>query len=126
MSTKILYIEDNEEIIELMRLVLEKAGYYFLSALSGMAGLALAHQERPNLILLDINMPDTNGLVIIKRLKGLPHLAAIPCVAVTAPTIRRSHDYYRNMGFDGYIPKPIDSDRLLGLIRALLHPNPRP
>jgi len=116
----ILYIEDNFENRVLVRRVLEASGYQVLEAEDGLTGMAVAEEYRPDLILMDINLPEVDGYEITTRLKQMPGLAHIPVIALTANVMRGDREKSLAAGCDGYIQKPIDVDALPDQIAAFL------
>lgn len=109
---KILYVEDNAVNRLLVRRVLTHAGYILLEAEDGLSGIQVAQEERPDLILMDIMIPGMDGYQVTTKLKGLPELANTPIVALTAKTMEGDRERALVAGCDGYIPKPIDVERL--------------
>lgn len=109
---KILYVEDNPVNRLLVQRVLTNAGYVVIEAEDGLVGIQLAEQERPDLILMDIMLPGMDGYQVTTRLKSLPELAHTPIVALTAKAMQGDRQRALIAGCDGYIPKPIDVDRL--------------
>ncbi|MFZ5915404.1 MAG: hybrid sensor histidine kinase/response regulator [Chloroflexota bacterium] len=109
---KILYVEDNPVNRLLVRRVLTNAGYVLLEAEDGLAGIQVAQEERPDLILMDIMIPGMDGYQVTTKLKSLPELANTPIVALTAKVMEEDRKRALIAGCDGYIPKPIDVDRL--------------
>ena len=109
---KILYIEDNPSNRLLVKRVLLVEGYDVLEAADGMAGLDLAQRERPDLILMDMNLPDVDGYDLTRRIRALPELSGIPVVAMTANVMHGDRERTLEAGCVGYIPKPIDVDAL--------------
>ncbi len=105
---KILYVEDNSENIILVRRVLEAKGYIVLEAASGLEGIEMAGRERPDLILMDINLPDMDGYAAATKIKNTIGLGHIPIVALTANVMKGDRERTLAAGCDGYIPKPID------------------
>ena len=118
----ILYIEDNPENRLLVRRILEAEGYSVIEAEDASAGLELAQRSSPDLILLDINLPEMDGYEFTARLRGTPGLSDIPIVALTANVMKGDRERTLAAGCDGYIQKPIDVDELPrqieGYIRA--------
>jgi two-component system cell cycle response regulator DivK len=109
---RILYIEDNAENRMLVRRVLTAEGYTLIEAEDGPSGLRAADQHRPDLILMDINLPEVDGYEVTTRIRMLPHLAGVPIVAVTANVMKGDREKSLAAGCDGYIQKPIDIDLL--------------
>jgi signal transduction histidine kinase len=109
---KVLYVEDNAVNRLLVRRVLTHAGYFVLEAEDGLAGIQIAQEEKPDLILMDIMIPGMDGYQVTTKLKSLPELADTPIVALTAKVMEGDRERALIAGCDGYIPKPIDIDRL--------------
>lgn len=120
MNAKILYIEDNPHHIEIVRRILDREGYTFMSALNGEQGLEMAAYEQPDLILADINMPGLNGVEVAQRIKTTPELAHIPVLALTTNTMHGDREHYLRLHFDGYIAKPIIRHELINTLHRLL------
>ncbi len=108
----ILYIEDNPENRLLVRRVLEVEGYRVIEADSGKTGLQKAETMAPDLVLMDINLPEIDGYELTHRLKQMPDLADVPVVAMTANVMKGDREKTLAAGCDGYIQKPIDVDQL--------------
>jgi len=108
----ILYIEDNPENRLLVKRVLEAEGYQVVEADSGSTGLQKAERLKPDLVLMDINLPEIDGYELTRRLKQMPHLAGVPVVAMTANVMKGDRERTLAAGCDGYIQKPIDVDQL--------------
>ncbi len=108
----ILCIEDNLENRMLVRRVLEVEGYQVIEADSGNTGLQKAETMAPDLVLMDINLPEIDGYELTHRLKQMPHLAGVPVVAMTANVMKGDREKTLAAGCDGYIQKPIDVDQL--------------
>lgn len=120
MSNKILYVEDNPQNMRLVRKFLTMAGYEMIEAVDGLTGVAVAARERPDLILMDINLPDINGLEATARLKASPELSWIPVIALTANAMHGDRENCIASGCDGYIPKPITKNELLNTVALFL------
>ena len=108
----ILYIEDNFANRVLIRRVLEAEGYRVLDAETAPEGIALAKANKPDLILMDINLPDMDGFEATARLRAMEHLRNIPIVALTANVMKGDREKTLEAGCSGYIQKPIDVDLL--------------
>jgi len=108
----ILYVEDNFENRVLIRRVLEADGYQVLEASSADKAFEQMKKHHPDLILMDINMPDMDGYTLTKKIKENPVYKDIPVVAVTANVMRGDKERSLEAGCDGYIQKPIDIDVL--------------
>lgn len=121
-ATKILYIEDDFQNRVLVRRVLEASGFSVIEAETGAEGIQLARKLKPDLILMDINLPEMDGYEVTAHLKKLDAFAHIPIVAMTANVMKGDREKTQNAGCDGYIPKPIDVDRLPEQINQFLSP----
>ena len=107
-SSTILYIEDDALNRRLVQRILEPLGYRVLMAEDGMTGIEKAQSSMPDLILMDINLPDIDGLGATVKLRSIPALAHVPIVAVTAGGVDRARERSLTMGCSGFITKPID------------------
>jgi two-component system cell cycle response regulator DivK len=116
----ILYIEDNPGNRMLVRRILEAEGYKITEATDGPAGLEIAAQEHFDLILLDINLPEIDGYDLAKRMRSMPNLDGVPILAVTANVMQGDKERTLAAGCDGFIPKPIDVDKLPELVQTAL------
>jgi two-component system, cell cycle response regulator DivK len=110
---QILVVEDNPKNMMLIRDVLRATGYRTLEASTGGAALALATEHRPALVLMDIRLPDMDGVEALLRLRLDTRTASIPVLAVTAQAMKGDGERFRDAGFDGYLTKPVDIDVLL-------------
>ncbi len=119
-NAKILYIEDNFENRVLVKRVLEVEGYIVLEADDGPSGMVIAKQEMPDLILMDINLPEVDGYEMTARMRQVPTLSRVPIVALTANVLKGDRERSLEAGCDGYIQKPIDVDLLPAQIAAFL------
>jgi two-component system, OmpR family, response regulator VicR len=118
---QILYIEDERAPVDLVQQALKPLGYNITRAVSGQQALALMQQQRPNLVLLDLMMPDMNGWDVYRAMKNDETLAQIPVVVITA----RSSEYERMVIHDlppaeDYIVKPFDVERVVTIVKKLL------
>lgn len=116
MST-VLYIEDNSLNMRLVRKYLKSASIEMLEAINGLSGVEVATEELPSAILVDINLPDIDGLEVTKRLKSNPETANIPLIALTANAMHGDRERCMEAGCDNYIAKPISRKELLELLR---------
>lgn len=119
-ETTILYIEDNPENRMLVRRVLEAEGYRVIEAKDGIQGLGCLQSETPDLVLMDINLPEMDGYEVTTRLKQMPLMANVPVVAITANVMKGDREKTFAAGCDGYISKPIDIDSLPGQVAKFL------
>jgi CheY-like chemotaxis protein len=117
---KILYIDDTENNRILVTRRLERSGYQVLTAVSAEEGLATAAARQPDLILMDMGMPDVDGWTATRKLKADPALAAIPVIALTAHAMQGDREKALDAGCDDYETKPFDFPRLLGKIESHL------
>jgi two-component system, cell cycle response regulator DivK len=106
MST-ILIIEDNEKNMKLVRDILRHAGHTTLETASGHEGVRLARQHRPDLVLMDIQLPDIDGIEALRRIRTDPALDAMPVLAVSASVMPEELRKFMASGFDAYVTKPI-------------------
>jgi CheY-like chemotaxis protein len=120
MENRVLIIEDNEQNLYLVVFILEKAGYQVATARSGPEGIALALAETPDLILLDIQLPEMDGYTIARELKKMSELANVPIVAVTSYAMVGDREKALAAGCVGYIEKPINPDTFLEEIHFFL------
>jgi two-component system, cell cycle response regulator DivK len=120
MIYKILVIEDDEMNMDMITQRLELRGYRVLGAVDGLDGIDLAREELPDLILMDVNLPEIDGWETTRRLKAEPATRQIPVVALTAHAMVRDRDKALQAGCDDYETKPVDFQRLLSKIEALL------
>jgi two-component system, cell cycle response regulator DivK len=107
---KILVVEDNEQNMYLLNYMLSKLGYVVLKAQTGMAGVEMAILEKPDLILMDIQLPDIDGLEVTKRIRESSANPTIPIIAVTSYAMVGDHEKAMQAGCTGYIEKPINPE----------------
>jgi len=107
-KNRVLLVEDNEDNFELVRFLLERAGFEVLAGHDGQEALELARKELPDLILMDLSLPGIDGWTAAKELKDDPTTSLIPLLALTAHTLPGDRKRAMESGFDGYISKPID------------------
>ncbi len=120
MSKTILIVEDNELNMKLFNDLLQAHGYSTLQVKDGRAVVEITRQNRPDLILMDIQLPEISGLEITKMLKADDDLRSIPVVAVTAFAMKGDEQKIRNGGCDGYIAKPISVASFLQTVSKFL------
>lgn len=113
MKKKILYIEDNDQNLYLVTFILQKNGYETFSAMDGREGIELALSIRPDLVLLDIQLPRMDGYSVARELRAHPDLAGTPIVAVTSYAMAGDRDKALAAGCSGYIEKPINPDTFM-------------
>jgi CheY-like chemotaxis protein len=119
---RILIVDDKPENLKLASLLLRISGYEIATAANAKETLSLVQSFRPRLILMDIQLPDMDGLALTKRIKGDPANAGILILAVTAYAMKGDMEKALAAGCDGYQTKPIDTEGLPILIRKLLSP----
>jgi two-component system cell cycle response regulator DivK len=112
----ILVVEDNMDNYELVRFVLERAGYDVFLAVNGRDGVSAARLQKPDLILMDLGMPEMDGWIATQKLKADDVTKAIPLYALTAHTLPNERKRAMEAGCDGYVSKPIHMDGFLDMI----------
>ena len=117
---RILIVEDNQKNLKLVRDVLQHHGYHTLAARTAEDALRLVAADRPDLILMDVELPGMGGLEAVQRLKADRSTAAIPVCALTAFAMDADRERCLRSGFDGYLVKPISVPAFPGQVRALL------
>ena len=120
MSKRILVVEDQEDNRVILRDLLSTAGYQLIEATNGQEGVELAQKERPDLILMDIQLPVIDGYEATRRIKGDAALGAIPIIAVTSYALSGDEAKARMAGCDGYVTKPFSPRQLLAKVRQYL------
>ena len=116
----ILYVEDNPDNRMLVKRILMAEDYSLLEAIDGKDALNVLQSARPDLILMDINMPDMDGYTLTAKIKSLPGFERIPILALTANVMRGDKEKTLEAGCDGYIQKPLDIDQLTREIEKFL------
>ena len=112
----IFHVEDNPENRLLIKRLLLSEGFQVMEAENARLALDLLRENRPDLILMDINMPDVDGYALTSQIKGLPDFKTIPIVAITANVMRGDRERTLKAGCDGYIEKPINVDTFVDQI----------
>ncbi len=122
MPHKILYVEDNPDNMTLVKRALEARGYQFLWAQNGLTGVEMAETQAPDVILLDINLPDIDGYEVARRLRssGKRQLVYVPIIAVTANALRGDAEKALAAGCDVYMSKPINIRELWARVEGFL------
>jgi two-component system, cell cycle response regulator DivK len=120
MSKCILIVEDQEDNRTILRDLLSKAGFELIEAVNGEDGVALALSKRPDLILMDIQLPVMDGYEATRRIKANAELKAIPVIAVTSYALSGDEAKARAAGCDGYVAKPFSPRQLLATVREYL------
>ncbi|WP_143271896.1 response regulator [Azospirillum brasilense] len=117
---RVLIVEDNELNMKLFHDLLEAHGYATLQTRNGMDALAIAREHRPDLILMDIQLPEVSGLEVTGWIKDDPELASIPIIAVTAFAMKGDEEKIREGGCEDYIAKPISVTKFLQTVQKFL------
>ncbi len=120
MAKTVLIVEDNELNMKLFHDLLEASGYATLQSRTGQTALELARAHRPDLVLMDIQLPGMSGLDVTRELKKDPALAAIPVVAVTAFAMKGDEERMRAGGCEAYLSKPISLAKFLETVRTFI------
>jgi two-component system, cell cycle response regulator DivK len=116
----ILHVEDNFDNRLLVRRLLNAYGYNVVEAENAVSALCELNLLRPDLILMDINMPDVDGYTLTSQIKSIPHLFGVPVIAITANVMKGDRERTFEAGCDGYIEKPIDVDRFIDQVEKFL------
>jgi CheY-like chemotaxis protein len=119
---RVLVVDDHDLNRELVRSILERRGFEVCQASDGEAGIAMARELRPDVILMDLAMPKKDGLTATRELKADPATAAIPIVALTALAMRGDEGKAMAAGIDEYLTKPIERKRLEETVERLINP----
>lgn len=114
---RILVVEDNAKNMKLFRDVLVATGYRTLEATTGTEAVDMAAEHAPDLVLMDIQLPDLDGVQALRRLRADARTAGIPVLALTAQAMRGDRERFLAEGFDGYLSKPVDVRELIGTVR---------
>ena len=121
---KILYVEDNDDNVYMLKNRLTRAGFVVIIATTGTQGVAMATSEQPDLILMDLTLPDIDGEEATRRIKADPATQRIPIIALTANAMAGDRENALAAGCDDFDTKPVELQRLLGKIRALAMAGP--
>ena len=114
---RVLVVEDNERSMKLLRDVLAASGYGTLEATTGSLAVELARRHIPEVVLMDVQLPDLDGVEALRRIRSDARTAYVPVVAVTAQAMDGDRERFLRAGFDGYISKPVDLKELLDTVR---------
>jgi two-component system cell cycle response regulator DivK len=118
--SRVLIVEDNPKNMKLLRDVLQHQGYATLEAATGEDGVRLTLAERPDLVLMDIQLGDMSGIAALQRIRALPELDTIPVIAVSASVMPEDQRHIVSSGFDAYLTKPISLKPLLACVERFL------
>lgn len=116
----ILCIEDNAQNMRLVRKMLKAGGFEMVGAEDGLTGIAMAKEHQPELILVDINLPDIDGTEVTKRLKADPDFTHVPIIALTANAMYGDKERFLDAGCDGYLSKPVSRRELVATVEEHL------
>ncbi|HUG76056.1 MAG TPA: response regulator [Burkholderiales bacterium] len=116
----VLIVEDNEKNMKLARDVLQAKGYATLEAVTGEEGVKLARERKPDLVLMDIQLPGINGIEAFRQIRGDPDTARIPVVALTASVTPTDRSQITAAGFDAFIGKPINLKEFVETVKRLV------
>ena len=114
---QILVVEDNDKNMKLFRDVLHANGYYTLEATTGARAVELASERLPDLVLMDIRLPDVDGVEVLGRLRADERTVDIPVLAVTAQAMEGDRERFLAAGFDGYLAKPVEVRELAAAVK---------
>ncbi|MFC1983466.1 response regulator [Chloroflexota bacterium] len=120
MKKKILIVEDSPENMRLHEMVLRAKNYILLKATDGEEALAVAMRERPDLIMMDVQLPKMNGLEVTKKLREAPEFGQTPIIAITAYAMKGDRERVIEAGCDAYLSKPINTRELPEIIAEML------
>lgn len=116
----ILIVEDNDKNMKLARDILQAKGFATLEAVNGLDGVRLALEHKPDLVLMDIQLPDINGIQAFRQIRGNADTAAVPVVAFTASVTPLDRNRITDAGFNAFIGKPINLKEFLATIQRIL------
>jgi two-component system cell cycle response regulator DivK len=116
-GAQILVVEDNEKNMKLFRDVLHASGYRTLEAATGERAVELVFEHRPDLVLMDIQLPDIDGIEALSRLRAEDRTASVPVLALTAQAMEGDRERFLAAGFDGYLSKPVDIAEFVATIK---------
>jgi two-component system cell cycle response regulator DivK len=116
-AAQVLVVEDNEKNMKLFRDVLAVKGFTTLEATTGAQAVALAREHAPRLVLMDIRLPDFDGIEALRRLRADERTASIPVLALTAQAMEGERERFLAAGFDGYLSKPVNVVELVDVVR---------
>ena len=120
MTKRILVVEDQEDLRGVLRDLFTNSGYIVIEAVDGAAGVASAKSDRPDIILMDIQMPIIDGYEATRQIKADPDLTSIPIVAVSSFAMKGDEEKARAAGCDDYVTKPYSPVQLLRTVRSYL------
>ena len=121
MNEKILIVEDNPQNMKVVIMTLAPHGYTLLQAVDGEEALEVAVSDKPDLIIMDIQLPKVNGIEVTRRLREIPAFSHTPIIAVTAYAMKGDKERVIESGCNAYLSKPINTRELPGMIAEMLH-----
>ena len=122
--SRILIVEDNDKNMKLARDLLQAKGYETLEAVNGEDGVRLGLEQVPDLVLMDIQLPDINGIEAFHRLRADPRTASVPIVAFTASVTAGDRSKITEAGFNGFLSKPINIKEFLAMVKRMVEGEP--
>jgi two-component system, cell cycle response regulator DivK len=122
---QILVVEDNERNMRLFCDVLQASGYRTVEATTGASAVELALEHRPDLVLMDIQLPDIDGVEALARLRADERSASLPVLALTAQAMEGDRERFLAAGFDGYLSKPVDIAEFVATVKRYCEENGR-
>jgi CheY-like chemotaxis protein len=126
MAARVAVIEDNRDNLELVTILLRSLGHEPITATTGAEGIELVRRERPDVVLLDLTMPEMDGFETLRELRGDAETRPIPVLALTAHAMVGDREEILAQGFDGYVPKPIAVEQLVEELSRHLKDGTRP
>lgn len=120
MGGKALIVDDIEKNRRLLRMLMEYGGFEVIEAEEGQTGVMLAKEHKPDIILMDIQMPVMDGVAAMKAIRADPEISSIPIIAVTSYAMQGDMEHFLNEGFDSYISKPINTKDFHNHIASVL------
>ena len=116
-GVQVLVVEDNEKNMKLFRDVLHASGYRTLEAATGERAVELVFEHRPDLVLMDIQLPDIDGIEALSRLRADGRTSSVPVLALTAQAMEGDRERFLAAGFDGYLSKPVDIAEFVATVK---------
>ena len=120
MKEKILIVEDNSQNVRLLKMALRAKGYTLLEAADGEEALDMTINNKPDLIIMDIQLPKVNGVEVTKKLRQMSDFKQTPIIAVTAYAMKGDEEKFMKAGCDAYVPKPINTRQLPEIVAKML------
>ena len=124
MNLRVLLVEDNYDNYEMVRFLLERAGYTVIGARTGREAVSAAKEHKPDVILMDLSLPEMDGWEAAREIKNDPEIANIPLIALTAHTLPGDRKKALESGFDDYISKPINVPAFYDIVKDVLNKKP--